>query len=180
MTSQGWRRAAGIAASIVALTAASANGQSRQELIRLVGRTVPGTIVGVADGDTVRVRLDGVRRVVRVRLEGIDAPETGEPFSSQARTAARVLMFDRKVQVKATDVDSYNRLVARVIVDGKDSSIHLLQAGLACHFTRFENDAALAAAQHEARTNGKGFWAAGAPKPRCVEFGRRRPSPDRR
>jgi endonuclease YncB( thermonuclease family) len=127
-------------------------------------------VITVSDGDTVRIRLDGTRRTIRVRLEGIDAPETGEPFSAQARNATRVLIFQKSVQVKATDVDNYNRLVARVFVSGKDASLALLQAGLACHFTRFENDAALATAQLEARTSGRGFWAANAQKPRCVRF----------
>ena len=80
------------------------------------------------------------------------------------------MLFDKQVQVKATDVDRYDRLVARISVEGKDSSLALLQAGLACHFTRFENDPALAKAQLDARANGRGFWAAGAPKPGCVKF----------
>ena len=163
------RRLVAVVALIVAF-ASVLNGQRREDLIRLVGQTVTGTAVGVADGDTVRIRLDGTGRVIRVRLEGIDAPEVGEPFSTQARNAARVLMFDKRVQVKAVDVDNYDRLVARIVVDGKDSSVELLQAGLACHFTRFKNDAALAQAQVDARTNGKGFWAASAQKPRCVKF----------
>ena len=173
------RAAAAVAVLIVGFTA-SLDGQRREDLIRIVGQTISGRTVSVADGDTVRIRLDGTNRVIRVRLEGIDAPEIGEPFSNQARIAARVLMFDRKVQVKATDVDNYDRLVARVIVDGKDSSIELLEAGLACHFTRFENDAVLAKAQLDARTNGKGFWAAGAPKPQCVKFTMRPPPSGRR
>ncbi len=138
--------------------------------MRLVDKTVSGTVVSVHDGDSVRIRLDGTSHTIPVRLEGIDAPEISEPFSNQARNATRVLMFDRKVQVKATDVDNYDRLVARVIVDGKDASLELLQAGLACHFTRFENDAALAKAQLEARKAGRGFWAASVEKPRCVKF----------
>jgi endonuclease YncB( thermonuclease family) len=146
------------------------NAQRRAELMRLVNKTVSGTVVSVHDGDTVRIRLDGMSNTIRVRLEGIDAPELREPFSSQSRNATRVLMFDRKVQVKAVDVDNYDRLVARVIVDGKDASLELLQAGLACHFTRFENDQALARAQLDARRAGKGFWAPGADKPRCVKF----------
>jgi micrococcal nuclease len=169
---------AAVAALVVGFTL-PLDGQGREDLVRLVGQTVSGKTVSVADGDTVRIRLDGTGRVIRVRLEGIDAPEIGEPFSNQARNAARVLMFDRKVQVKAADVDNYDRLVARVIVDGTDSSVELLRAGLACHFTRFENDAVLAQAQLDARTSGKGFWAAGAPKPRCVSF-TRRPAPSRR
>ena len=169
MSVQGVQRAAFVAAFVIAFTS-SLDGQRREDLIRLVGQSLSGTAIGIADGDTVRIRLDGTNRVIRIRLEGIDAPETGEPFSTQARNATRVLMFDKKVQVKATDVDNYDRLVARVVVDGKDSSIQLLQAGLACHFTRFKNDAVLAQAQLDARASGKGFWAAGAPKPRCVKF----------
>jgi len=161
------------AAAVVALLVAFAsplNAQRRADLMRLVGQSVSGTVMAVTDGDSVRIRLDGVSQTIRVRLEGIDAPETGEPFSGQARNAARVLIFRKRVLVKATDVDSYDRLVARVIVDGRDASIELLQAGLACHFTRFENDAALAKAQLDAITSGRGFWAADAQKPRCVQF----------
>ena len=134
-----------------------------------MGKTVSGTVISVADGDTVRLRLDG-GQTVRVRLEGIDTPERGEPFSTAARNATRVMLFDKTVQVKATDVDSYDRLVARLVVDGRDSSLELVQAGLACHFTRFANDPSLAKAQLAARTAGRGFWAAGVPKPACVKF----------
>jgi endonuclease YncB( thermonuclease family) len=151
------------------LASAASSAQSRPELLRLLGQTVSGTIVSVADGDTVRARLDS-GPTIRVRLEGIDAPERGEPFSTQARNATRVMLFNKKVQLKATDVDRYDRLVARIALDGKDSSIELVKAGLACHFTRFVNDPLLAQAQLGARTAGRGFWAAGAAKPGCVKF----------
>jgi endonuclease YncB( thermonuclease family) len=118
----------------------------------------------------VRARLDGSDRTLAIRLEGIDAPERGEPFSTQARNATRVMLFNRQVQLKATDVDRYDRLVARVVLDGRDSSLELIEAGLACHFTRFVNDPLLAKAQLTARAAGRGFWAAGAVKPACVKF----------
>ena len=156
-----------VIATLVASAASSA--QSRPELLRLLGQTVSGTIVSVADGDTVRARLDS-GPTIRVRLEGIDAPERGEPFSTQARNATRVMLFNKKVRLKATDVDRYDRLVARIALEGKDSSIELVKAGLACHFTRFVNDPLLAQAQLSARTAGRGFWAAGAEKPGCVKF----------
>lgn len=146
------------------------NAQSRPELLRMVGQTVSGTIVSVADGDTVRARLDGTGRTLTIRLEGVDAPEQGEPFSTQARNATRVMLFNKKVQLKATDVDRYDRLVARVVLDGRDASLELIEAGLACHFTRFVNDPLLAKAQVSARTAGRGFWAANAAKPSCVKF----------
>jgi endonuclease YncB( thermonuclease family) len=148
---------------------ADARAQSRPELLRMIGQTLSGTIISVADGDTVRARLDG-GRTLTLRLEGIDTPEQGEPFSTQARNATRVLLFNKKVQLRATDVDRYDRLVARIVLDGRDSSIELVKAGLACHFTRFVNDPLLAEAQLSARTAGRGFWAAGAAKPACVKF----------
>ena len=160
-----------LAAAFVAalLVAADSSAQSRPELLRLIGRTISATIVSVADGDTVRARLDG-GTTIRIRLEGIDTPERGEPFSTQARNATRVMLFNKKVQLKVTDVDPYNRLVARIVFDGKDSSLELVQAGLACHFTRFVNDPVLAKAQVTARAAGRGFWAANTAKPACVKF----------
>ena len=154
--------------ALVGVTEAQA--QSRPELLRMIGQTLSATIVSVADGDTVRARLDSGGRALSIRLEGIDAPERGEPFSTQARNATRVMLFNKKVQLKATDVDRYDRLVARIVLDGRDSSIELLEAGLACHFTRFVNDPVLAKAQAGARAAGRGFWAANAAKPACVKF----------
>ena len=158
------------AAALVTAAVVSLGAQARPDLLRLVGQTVSGTVTSVADGDTVRLRLDGGTKTIRVRLEGVDAPERGEPFNVQARNEARVMLFNKKVQVKATDVDNYDRLVARLIVNGTDSSVHLVESGLACHFTRFVNDPVLAKAQLAARTAGRGFWATGAQKPACVKY----------
>jgi endonuclease YncB( thermonuclease family) len=68
---------------------AGAYSQSRPALLRMVGQTVSATIDSVADGDTVRARLDGGGRTLTIRLEGIDAPEQGELFSTQARRRER-------------------------------------------------------------------------------------------
>ena len=152
------------------LLTAGLSAQSRPELLRLLGQTLSATVVSVADGDTVRAKVDGSGRTLRIRLEGIDTPERGEPFSTQARNATRVMLFNQKVQLKVTDVDPYDRLVARIVHDGKDSSLELVEAGLACHFTRFVNDPVLARAQVSARTAGRGFWAPGTAKPACVAF----------
>ena len=161
-----------LAVALVAIVCASAEAtaQSRPELLAMLRQTLSGTIISVADGDTVRARLDGSGRTLTIRLEGIDAPERGEPFSTQARNATRVMLFNRKVQLKVTDVDRYDRLVARIVLDGRDSSLELVQAGLACHFTRFANDPMLAKAQQSARTAGRGFWATESAKPACVKF----------
>ena len=134
------------------------------DLRTFVGRTVLGLVTTVVDGDTIHLRLDSGRDLI-VRLEGIDCPETPQPFSTQARTFTRVMLFDRRVLVRATDVDVYSRLVGRVTIGQTDSSVELVKAGLACQFARYPSDSALAAAQADARSNARGFWGPGATRP---------------
>jgi endonuclease YncB( thermonuclease family) len=137
----------------------------------LVGRTVDARVVRIADGDSLELVLIGQRERVRVRLEGVDAPELGEVFSRDAQTFLSRLLFDQQVRLNGRDVDRYGRLVARVDVGGRDASLVLLEAGLACQ--RFAVDKTLAAAEAQARAAGRGFWAANAPKPQCVARGTR-------
>jgi endonuclease YncB( thermonuclease family) len=133
----------------------------------LISRQIVAEVVGVLDGDTVDVLIPSGRRL-RVRVHGVDAPERGEPFSQQALNFTRVFMFAKRVTVIGRDVDAYDRLVARVVVDGADASPALLSAGLACHFRRYSDDPILEAAEQAARTARRGFWAPGAQQPACV------------
>ena len=164
----GWmgRVSFGGAVLIASLAAAS---QETITLRALVGHTLTGRVTTVVDGDTVDVRLE-TGRLVRVRLEGIDAPERGRPFFAQSRAATRVALFDKAVTLRATDVDRYQRLVARVMAGGHDSSVDLVQAGLACQFTIYSSDPSLAAAQADARSHGRGFWAAGGQRPATCSY----------
>lgn len=117
-------------------------------------------VVTVNDGDTIEV-VTGDRRRVRIRLEGIDCPERGEPFSNVARTFTRERAFDKTVTVDVRDVDRYGRLVARVTSEGKDLSLELVTAGLASHYTVYSFDAKLEAAEKLAQQERRGMWVNG-------------------
>lgn len=153
--------------AVLAILPTPVEAQSVLTLKRLVGTQLHATVTSVADGDTFQARVDNGVGVLRIRISGIDTPELSEPFGTQARDAARVLLFDKRVALNATDVDRYGRLVAKVVVQGSDAGLELVRAGLACKFTAYSNDRALAAAEAEARHAGRGFWASGSPKPRC-------------
>jgi micrococcal nuclease len=133
----------------------------------LVGKTISVTVTSIVDGDTVHVAAPN-SPTLTVRLDGIDAPERGEPFSTQATRAMRVLIFTKKVVLTGTDVDRYGRLVARIRVNGVDVSDALVRQGLACHFTRYSSDPVLAKAQQDAKRRAIGFWAPGAQRPACA------------
>ena len=128
-------------------------------------------VIGVADGDTITVLRDKIP--VRIRLDGIDCPEGGQDFSQRAKTFASQMVFGKTVTVVAKDTDKYGRTVARILVDGQDLSLALVQAGLAWHYVQYSNDQVLAAAEVDARQIGIGLWSLKSPVPPW-EF--RRPS----
>jgi endonuclease YncB( thermonuclease family) len=156
-----------VALLLLSGTAASLPAQSSQAIRNLVGTTTSGTVTSIVDGDTVHVELSN-HSTVTVRLDGIDTPERGEPFSDQATRATRVLLFTKRVALTGTDIDRYGRLVARIRVDGVDVSEELVHKGLACHFTPYSSDKTLASAQQDAQRGGIGFWARSASKPACA------------
>ena len=60
-------------------------------------QTFTAKVVGVHDGDTITV-YDG-REQTRIRLEGIDCPETGADFSTRAKRLTSNLVFGKQVRV---------------------------------------------------------------------------------
>lgn len=156
---------------LIATALLAVSGAAAAQAPALVGQTFEATVVRIADGDSFEIVRTGEKARLRVRLEGVDAPELGEVFSRDAQDLVRSLALDRRVSVLGRDVDRYGRLVARVTIGGRDLSVALLSAGLACQ--RFATDSLLAAAESRARAGGVGFWAANVlAKPQCVALSR--------
>ena len=89
-----------------------------------------GKVVGISDGDTLAV-LRG-RQQVKVRLHGVDAPESGQPLGAASKRRASDLAFGQVVTIHPRDVDRYGRTVAAVeLADGRDLGRELVRDGLA-------------------------------------------------
>jgi endonuclease YncB( thermonuclease family) len=71
----------------------------------------PARVVGVKDGDTLAV-LTAQKEQVKIRLHGIDAPESGQDYGSRAKQAASEPAFGKQVTIKEVDTDRYGRTVA--------------------------------------------------------------------
>jgi endonuclease YncB( thermonuclease family) len=132
----------------------------------LVGKQFDARVTRIADGDTVEAIPVGESRPIRIRLEGVDAPEQGEAFDREALALLRTLLLGQRVNVRGRDLDRYGRLVARLLRGDVDASTRLVRAGLACH--AYARDEALAREEAAARSAGTGFWAPRARKPACV------------
>jgi micrococcal nuclease len=129
-----------------------------------ISRSFTGTCIGVSDGDTITVLRD--RKVsIKVRLEGIDAPELHQDFGQKARKFTAAMVFGKVVTVNVLKNDRYGRSVARVMVNGKDVSLELVRAGLAWHYRHYSRDPALARAEADARAKKRGLWSMPAPVP---------------
>src|SRR2546426_12847875 len=77
-----------------------------------------GRVVGITDGDTIKVMHNG--RAEKIRLHGIDCPEKGQPFGTKAKEFTSAMVFGKTVTVRVTDTDRYGRTVADVILpDGR-------------------------------------------------------------
>ncbi len=117
-----------------------------------------GKVVGVTDGDTVKVLLEG--REVRVRLDGIDCPEKRQAFGSRARQATSGMVFGREVTVQVSGRDRYGRTLGEVLLQGGVSvNRTLLREGLAWWYWKYSSDTSLGALERDAREARRGLWA---------------------
>ncbi len=129
----------------------------------LLAQDFTAKCVGVTDGDTITV-LVGVEQV-KIRLEGIDAPERGQDFSNRAKQFTSNLVYGKHVHIVPKEKDLYGRLVARVRVDDRDVSMDLVKVGLAWHYKKYSDDPTLAAAEREAKAERIGVWSLADPIP---------------
>ena len=113
-------------------------------------------VIGVTDGDTVKVLVGS--RSVTVRLDGIDAPETGQAFGSRSKQALSTLVFGKTATVLKTGEDRYGRTLAVIIADGINANAKMIEGGWAWHYKRYSSDARLSDLEREARAGKRGLW----------------------
>lgn len=117
-----------------------------------------GKVVGVSDGDTIKVMYLG--RAERVRLYGIDCPEKGQAFGNRAKQFTSHMVFGKDVIVRTHGCDRYGRILGDVfLMDGRSLNQELVRAGYAWWFRRYSKDIVLAQFEEEARVAQRGLWA---------------------
>jgi micrococcal nuclease len=126
-----------------------------------------GKVVGIADGDTITVLRNG-RDQVKIRLYGIDAPESGQPFGKAAKQNLSSMVYGQPVEVEVMDTDRYGRTVARIFVDGADVNAAQLRSGNAWLYRQYCKDwvcGEWTEIEASARTTGIGLWTDKKPTP---------------
>ena len=126
-------------------------------------QTIAGRVVGVHDGDTLTV-LDAEKVQHKIRLSGIDAPEEKQAFGERAKQALSRLTFGETIRVDVHGKDKYGRTLGDVYAGGKRVNLAMVEEGMAWVY-RATKDAALLAAEGDARREKRGLWRDKAPVP---------------
>ncbi|MEI6054068.1 MAG: thermonuclease family protein [Candidatus Saccharibacteria bacterium] len=129
-------------------------------------------VVKVVDGDTIDVNIDD--KTERLRLIGIDTPETVDPgspvqcFGKEASDKAKELLSNKQVRLESDksqgERDKYSRLLRYVFLeDGTSYNKYVIAEGYGKEYTyssAYKYQAEYKQAQIDAQSQKKGLWAA--------------------
>jgi endonuclease YncB( thermonuclease family) len=124
---------------------------------------IKGKCVQVEEGDIIKVLVN--RKILHIRLEGIDCPEKGQAYEREATEWMKSMAFRKKVRVEVLSFEGERLIVGRVFVDEKDLSMELVNAGLAWYYRGHGKNRYLSKAQKKAKKKKIGIWSQKKPKP---------------
>lgn len=107
-------------------------------------KVINPTVVKVYDGDTITIagRISGDKTIYKfsVRLRGIDCPEMKTKNQAEKNIAVKArdfvvdLCLNKRVKLENCSNDKYGRLLADVVVNGKNISTLLIENKLAVEY----------------------------------------------
>jgi endonuclease YncB( thermonuclease family) len=123
----------------------------------VAAETLTGRVVGVTDGDTIKLLVGG-RNEYKVRLGEIDAPESGQPFGQKSKRMLSDLVFRRTVTVRVTDVDRYGRSVGVIQAGNTNINAEMVKRGGAWAYRRYLSDQRYLLWERQAQQSRRGLW----------------------
>ncbi len=113
-------------------------------------------VVGVTDGDTIKVLHNG--QEINIRLYGIDCPEKSQAYGKKAKEFAIDAVAGKIIQMEIKGLDRYGRNIAVISYNSHSLNEELLRAGLAWHYKKYSKDQRYAELEEEARKEKRGLW----------------------
>ena len=102
----------------------------------------------------------------KIRLFGIDCPESDQDFGTKAKKFTGNMVFGKIVEITPIGDVSYGRTVAWVTMDGQSLNKELVRNGLAWWYRRHaQSETELELLEAEARAQKIGLWSHPHPVP---------------
>jgi micrococcal nuclease len=96
-----------------------------------------GRVTRIVDGDTFRIGS----ATERIRVWGLDAPETDQPGGSEATAALAAVISGQQLTCRQRDIDRYGRIVGQCfLADGRDITAVMIATGTAREFCRYSGN----------------------------------------
>ena len=128
-----------------------------------------GTVTRVTDGDTLWVRPDddegGRRKPLKIRIQGIDAPEICQPWGTQAAMALRDRLRGQHVELALRARDDYQRWLGTVSWQGEDMGAWMVREGNAWSYAFRHGAGPYAELERQAKQAHKGLFGSVDPMP---------------
>ncbi|UXC19992.1 MULTISPECIES: thermonuclease family protein [Comamonas] len=125
-------------------------------------------IVGISDGDTLTARCGapGAYEQIKIRLGGIDAPESRQPFGQKSKQNLSDLCFQAQAEITPKSKDRYGRTIADVRCGGLDAGQHQVATGMAWYYVKYGKGYEwLQSIEESARVSELGVWSEPNPVP---------------
>ncbi|XP_011005462.1 PREDICTED: staphylococcal-like nuclease CAN2 [Populus euphratica] len=103
-------------------------------------------------------------RKYRIRLRGIDAPESEMPYGQEAKEELANLVQGKCLRIFVYGEDRYGRCVGDIYCNGIFVQEIMLKKGLAWHYTAYDQRWELETWEKEARAKRVGLWASPNPE----------------
>ncbi|CAN1325615.1 Uncharacterized 38.1 kDa protein [Linum perenne] len=107
---------------------------------------------------------DVLARKYRIRLRGVDAPESSMPYGKEAKEELVKLVQGKCLRVLIYDQDRYGRCVGDIYCNGLFIQEIMLKKGLVWHYFAYDKRAELASWEKQARAKRVGLWASKNPQ----------------
>ena len=92
-------------------------------------KALDGTVVRVSDGDSLWLEPVPPGPPVELRLQGIDAPESCQPWGPEAKRALQDLVLNKSVSVRVSGRDTHGRTLGTLYLDSLNVNKTLVQEG---------------------------------------------------
>jgi micrococcal nuclease len=127
-------------------------------------KTLQGIVTHVSDGDTLWLKTNPQSKPIKVRIQGIDAPEACQPWGREAGEALRKKLLGQPVSLNTRAKDDYNRALGRLQHQGQDVGQWLVTEGHAWSYHHRRDPGPYAAQQKIAQQSRGGLWSLPQPE----------------
>ena len=123
----------------------------------LVAETITGKVISVTDGDTIKILYEK-KKVYKIRLNDIDAPEKKQAFGNKSKENLAKYIAGENVRVEYYKLDRYKRILGTVYFKDKDINKQQIIDGYAWVYKKYSKNNEYINQERISKNHKRGLW----------------------